>query len=177
MGEDARHGLYPVAARGTNASLLPAFERTIEITASKDEVWRVVSDVDNEPYYWHGTKSVLNKTREGNTLEREIVQNFRNARITQRVTFIGNDSVITEYLKGPTVGTKRVSVESRGPRSQVVRASWEVRFTGMLRLASPVIGGHVIRGTESALERIKIAAEGGPGAWDRQAPIPDASKA
>ena len=39
---------------------------TREIAASLDQVWDIISDIDNEPHYWHGTKSVKNINKDGN---------------------------------------------------------------------------------------------------------------
>ena len=60
--------------------------REIEVDAPLERIWQVVSDIDNEPEYWLGTREVINRRREGNVTERTIVSNFRGARIEQRVT-------------------------------------------------------------------------------------------
>jgi carbon monoxide dehydrogenase subunit G len=151
---------------------MPKFERSIEVSAPREKVWEVVSDVDNEPLYWHGTKSVKNRSKEGNVIDREIVQNFMNTRIVQRVTLTPGDSVRVDYVSGTTVGTKNVALESLDESRQVVRVNWDVKFRGVLFLATPFIGRHVVRGTVNALERIKEVAEGGApgGPWPEEHP-------
>ena len=32
-----------------------------ELAAPLDKVWEIVADVDREPEFWHGTKSIKNK--------------------------------------------------------------------------------------------------------------------
>lgn len=49
-----------------------------EIEASLEQVWNIVSDVDREPEYWQGTKSIKNIKKEGNVIEREVVIAFKN---------------------------------------------------------------------------------------------------
>ena len=44
-----------------------------DIEASQEKVWEIVSDVDREPEFWHGTKSIKNIKKEGNVIEREVV--------------------------------------------------------------------------------------------------------
>lgn len=138
---------------------MSTFRREILVSAPKARVWEVVADIDNEPEYWHGTKEVHNKSREGNVTTRTVVQNFMGAKIDQRVTLHPTDSVVTEYLKGVTVGAKTVTIFPAGDGQRVV-AEWRIRFTGLVRLISPYVRGHVTRGTENALVRIRDAAEG-----------------
>jgi hypothetical protein len=37
-----------------------------EIHASLDKIWNLRSDIDREPEFWHGTKSVKNMEKDGN---------------------------------------------------------------------------------------------------------------
>ncbi len=38
---------------------MPKIEGSIEIKATKERVWEVISDLDHEPDYWWGTKAVF----------------------------------------------------------------------------------------------------------------------
>jgi hypothetical protein len=138
---------------------MPKIEHSIEIEASSDRVWNIISDLDNEAEYWWGTKEVHNISKEGNTINREIVQNFRNHRILQKVIIHPRDSIEIQYLKGLTEGTKLLKLESLSENRQRVSASWDIRFPGIYSLVSYFIKGHVDKGTTDALQRIKEAAE------------------
>ena len=135
------------------------FSREILVAAPRERVWSVVSDIDNEPEYWHGTREVLNRSRAGNVTNRTIISNFMGTRIEQRVTLIPMESVVTEYVKGVTVGKKTVSIKPSEGGFEV-KAEWDVRFTGFVRLIAPYVRGHIVRGTENALVRIRDVAEG-----------------
>jgi hypothetical protein len=138
---------------------LPRIEHSIEIDASRERVWEVISDLDNEPEYWWGTKEVKNISREGNVINRDIIQNFRNHRISQKVILRPKDEVETQYLKGLTEGKKLVRVETLGEGRQKVIAEWDVHFPGIYVLMTYFISRHVRKGTVEALERIKKASE------------------
>ena len=138
---------------------MPKIERSIEINSTRDKLWEIISDVDNEAQYWLGTKSVHNISRQGNEIEREITQNFRNAKIKQKVVLHPKDSVEVQYLKGITEGVKILTIESLDENRQRLKAFWDIRFPGVYRLATPMIKSHVEKGTIGALERIKKAAE------------------
>lgn len=133
--------------------------RAIEVSAPREVVWDVVADIDNEPEYWHGTREVRNTARDGNVTDREVVQNFMGTKVIQQVVLSPRESVETKYLKGTTVGTKKVAIETAAEGVQRVRVTWDVHFTGALWLISPVIRNHIVKGTENALGRIKAVSE------------------
>lgn len=119
-----------------------------------------MSDIDNEPEYWHGTKEVHNISRDGDVTERTVVQNFMGTKVRQRVTLKPMESVEVEYLQGTTVGRKLITIEEGADSSHLVRVTWKVRFTGLLWFMTPVISNHIVKGTENALQRVKLVAEG-----------------
>ena len=55
----------------------------IDITSSVDKVWDIISDLDNEPEFWKGTKETKIISREGNVITREIVIAFRDSKCMQ----------------------------------------------------------------------------------------------
>gem|GEM_PF-233872 len=154
--------LLPLQGYSQAFAIMPKIEHTIDIQATKDRVWEIISDLENEPEYWYGTKEVRTISKEGNIVDREITQNFRNHKIKQRAILRPKDSVEIQYLKGLTEGVKVVSIESIDENTQRVRAFWDIHFPGIYWLATPFIKRHVERGTLNALERIKAAAEGKP---------------
>lgn len=131
-----------------------------EINSTADKVWEVMSDLDGEAQYWWGTKEVRNISKEGNTITREIVQNFRNHKIAQRVILRPKEEVEVQYLKGLTEGIKLLKLYSISENRQKLVASWDVHFPGIYKLLGFSIARHIRKGTVDALERIRTAAEG-----------------
>ncbi|MGC2683399.1 MAG: hypothetical protein WA323_16180 [Candidatus Nitrosopolaris sp.] len=39
-----------------------------DVTATLDNVWNVISDIDREPEFWHGIKSIKNISNEERVL-------------------------------------------------------------------------------------------------------------
>src|SRR5918911_1726910 len=70
-----------------------AINASREVSAPIDRVWDVISDIDNEPQYWHGTKSVKNISRNGNIIEREVIISFKDSRCHQTVILKPKKSV------------------------------------------------------------------------------------
>ena len=60
-------------------------EVSVEISAPIDTVWDIVSDIDNEPKFWKGTKEIRNISKNGNIVTREITIAFRDQKCMQEV--------------------------------------------------------------------------------------------
>ena len=43
-----------------------------EINATLEKVWEVISDIDNEPKFWKGTKEVKTLSEKDGIIKREI---------------------------------------------------------------------------------------------------------
>ena len=138
---------------------LVKIKESIEANADADRVWSVVSDLDSEPDFWWGTKSARNISREGNILNREIVQNFGDHVISQKVTFRPKEEIEVQYLKGVTEGTKLLKIEKLSNNRQLVTAAWDIHFHGIYALTTFFVARHVRKGTVDALGRIKQACE------------------
>jgi hypothetical protein len=138
---------------------MPRILESIEINASRDRVWGIISNLDDEPEYWWGTRTVRNLLREGNVIEREIYQNFGNHAVLQKVILKPQDEIEFEFVKGLTEGSKILRLESM-ESGQRLSVDWNVHFTGIYRLTSPIVSGHVRKGTRDALQRIKDVSEG-----------------
>jgi carbon monoxide dehydrogenase subunit G len=128
-----------------------------EIAAPFDRVWQIVSDIDNEPQYWHGTKSVRNISRDGNVTRREAVIAFKDSKTLQTVT-VNKTSVETRITEGPILGTKVVTVSPSGEKTRV-DVVWDFRLAGFMSMFSGMVKKHIAEGTEQALDRIAQAVE------------------
>jgi hypothetical protein len=139
---------------------VPKIEESINIDAPGDRAWEIISDLDNEPEYWWGTREVRNLSKDGNVVEREIYQNFRKHGIKQKVILRPKTEIEIQYLKGLTEGVKFLRLESTGENRKKLVALWNIHFTGIYWFATPFIQRHVRKGTRDALQRIKDVSEG-----------------
>ena len=132
---------------------------SLEISAPRGRVWDLISDLDAEPRFWRGTRSVRNVSRDGNRAVREVTLAFRGQKCMQEVFLEPPSRVRTVFTKGVLDGTKLLEVEERGG-SSLLRAEWDVRLAGALAPFSAAVAGHIRGGTERALAAIKEGAEG-----------------
>lgn len=129
-----------------------------EISAPLDRVWDIVADVDNEPHYWHGTKTVKNISKSGNTIEREVTIAFKDSKCRQTVVLNPKKSVEIAITDGPLKGTKVVTLSPSGDRTKI-DVVWDIKLAGFLGMFTGMVKKHIAEGTEEALERIAKAAE------------------
>ena len=129
-----------------------------EIAAPLDKVWDIVSDVDNEAKYWHGTKAVKNISREGNVIKREVIIAFKDSKTIQTVTLNPRSSIETRIIEGPIIGTKLVTLNENDGKTRV-DVEWDFKLAGLLSMFSGMVKKHINEGTEQALERIALGAE------------------
>ena len=135
-----------------------AINASREIAAPVSRVWQIVSDVDNEPKYWHGTKTVKNIRKSGNIIEREVTIAFRDSLCRQTVVLDPEKSVEITITEGPMKGTKKVTLSPVGEMTRI-DAIWDIKLSGFLGMFSGMVKKHIAEGTEEALDRIAKAVE------------------
>jgi len=133
-------------------------ESSIEINANKDRVWDIVSDIDNEPKFWKGTKETRNISREGNTIIREVTIAFRDQKCDQEVILFPKEKIEAKFTKGIIDGTKIITLTPREEKIKV-EVRWDIKLTGMMGMFTGMIKNHIKNGTEQALQNIKNEAE------------------
>ncbi len=125
-----------------------------ELTVPLDKVWDIVGDIDREPEFWHGTKSIRNISKKGNTVERDVVIAFKNSVCREIVQLDPKRRINTEILSGPIKGTKTLTLTSIDSNTTSITVNWEIELSGFYRLFSGMVRKHIHKGTEEALERI-----------------------
>jgi hypothetical protein len=133
------------------------FRITKQIEASQDSIWNIISDVDREPEFWHGTKSIKNIRKNGNLIEREAVIAFRNSICKEVITLNPKNSVEKKITDGAIIGTKNIVLTPIETNKTRVDVQWNIRVKGIFGLFRGLIKKHISEGTEDALHRISNA--------------------
>jgi ribosome-associated toxin RatA of RatAB toxin-antitoxin module len=128
------------------------------IGSSLDRLWEIVSDVDNEPKYYDGLKSIKNLSKVGNVVEREVVVGFLKHEGRQTVTLDPKTSVEVKMTEGPLIGTRIVTLTPLTDSSTRVEVSWRIEFR-VPAFVRGMVRREVEKGTEDALSRIANEAE------------------
>jgi len=133
-------------------------EAKVEINSTVDKVWEVISDIDNEPKFWKGTKEVRNISKEGNTIFREITIAFRDQKCLQKVTLEPNEKIIAKFTKGIINGEKIIVLKLLDGKT-TIHVKWDIKLTGVMGMFTGMIKKHIKSGTEQALQSIKNEIE------------------
>jgi len=131
---------------------------SIDINASIEKVWNIISDLDNEPKFWKGTKESRTISKDGNVVVREIIIAFRDSKCMQKITIYPKEKIYAEFTDGILKGSKTLNLKSK-ENSLWLEVEWDIKMTGLAGMFTGMLKGHVKGGTEQALELIKLEAE------------------
>ena len=137
---------------------MAVIETSIQINAPAEKVWDLVSDIDNEPKFWKGTKEVRNISREGDVVNREIVIAFRDQKCQQKVTLYPKEKIVAVFTKGIISGSKDVKLISQENQT-LLEVNWDIKLTGVMGMFTGMIKKHIRSGTDLALQSIKEELE------------------
>jgi carbon monoxide dehydrogenase subunit G len=137
---------------------MAVIETSIEINAPSEKVWDLVSDIDNEPKFWKGTKEVRNISKEGNVIIREIIIAFRDQKCQQEVTLHPKEKIVAIFTKGIISGSKTVKLNSLDNQT-LLEVKWDIKLTGVMGMFTGMIKKHIKSGTNLALQSIKEELE------------------
>lgn len=131
---------------------------SVEISASIDKVWGIVSDLDNEPEFWKGTKEVKNMSKNEDVITREVTIAFRDQKCIQEVKIHPKEKIEIRFTKGIIDGTKIITLTTKDEKTEL-QAKWDIKLTGMMGMFTGMIKKHIENGTTQALQKIKEHAE------------------
>tara|TARA_B110000014_G_scaffold204705_1_gene155021 strand:+ start:61 stop:477 length:417 start_codon:yes stop_codon:yes gene_type:complete len=131
---------------------------SVIINSSQEKIWDVISDIDNEPNFWKGTKEVKNISKDENKISREITIAFRDQKCLQEVTIVPKETIKAVFTKGVIVGEKILTLKKMD-NSCELEAVWDVKLSGMMGMFTGMIKKHIKSGTEQALQAIKNEVE------------------
>jgi len=133
-------------------------EVSVEINASVDKVWEVVSDLDKEPEFWKGTKEIRNISKNGNSVSREVTIAFRDQKCMQEIKIEPKEKIEIKFTKGIIDGTKIITLSPIEEKT-ILKTKWNIKLTGMMGMFTGVIKKHIENGTVQALQKIKEQIE------------------
>ncbi len=133
-------------------------ESVVEISASLEKVWEIISDLDSEPKFWKGTKEVRNISKQDNVITREVTIAFKDSKCLQTVTIYPKEKIVAEFTKGVINGTKTLVLTTKDNTTKL-QAVWDMKLSGMMGMFTGMVKKHIQSGTDQALQSIKQEAE------------------
>ena len=150
------------------ASSLEEIKVSREIYAPANQVWNVVSDIDNETKYWSTFRAIKNINTTAinmtaNTTERQVTLAtgpFGETITHQFVTVNPEKFVVeTNITQGPVTGTRTLTLSPSSSNSNATKIDvfWNVDMSGIPIFGRGFAKDGIMRTTEEALNN--IAAE------------------
>ena len=131
---------------------------SVVINSTQEKIWNVISNIDDEPKFWKGTKEVRNISKDKNQISREITIAFRDQKCLQEVTIVPKETIKAVFTEGVIVGEKILTLKKIN-ESYELEAIWNVKLSGMMGMFTGMIKKHIKSGTEQALQEIKKEVE------------------
>ena len=130
-----------------------------EINSTIEKAWNIISDIDNEPKFWKGTKAVKTLSVEGDIISREITIAFRDQKCLQEIQLIPKQAIKAKFTKGILNGTKIITLTPKENNSIILETIWDIKLSGMMNMFTAMIKNHIKSGTEQAMTSIKKEIE------------------
>ena len=129
-----------------------------EVNSTVEKVWEVISDIDNEPRFWKGTKEVKTLSKEGDIIKREITIAFRDQKCLQEIQLKPKEEIKAKFTKGILDGTKIITLTPKN-NTVILETTWDIKLSGKMNMFTAIIKNHIKSGTEQAMKSIKEEIE------------------
>ena len=130
----------------------------VEVNSTVEKVWEVISDIDNEPRFWKGTKEVKTLSNEGGIIKREITIAFRDQKCLQEIQLKPKEEIKATFTKGILEGTKIITLIPKN-NTVILETTWNIKLSGKMNMFTAIIKNHIKSGTEQAMKSIKEEIE------------------
>jgi uncharacterized protein YndB with AHSA1/START domain len=151
------------------ASSLEEIKASREISAPIDQVWNIVSDIDNETKYWPTFRTIKNINMTAinmtaNTTEREvtIVAGPQGETITHQFVTVNPEQFVvqTNITEGPVTGTRTLTLSPLSNTNATrIDVLWNVDLSGIPIFGRGFAKDGIMRTTEEALSNIAAEVE------------------
>jgi uncharacterized protein YndB with AHSA1/START domain len=155
--------------QATASSSLEEIKASREISAPIDQVWNVVSDVDNETKYWPTFKTIKNINMTSinmtaNTTEREVtlVAGPSGETTTHQFVTVNSEQFVVEtnITEGPVTGTRVFTLSPlSNTNATKIDVFWNVDMSGIPIFGRGFAKDGIMRTTEEALSNIATEVE------------------
>ncbi|MDE1867299.1 MAG: SRPBCC family protein [Thaumarchaeota archaeon] len=131
----------------------------IQINAPREKVWKIISEIDNDPSYWKAITHIRNISKEQNVITRDVFLGKDN-KCQQRVTLFPKEGIHIKWLKGPITGIKDILLYTSGSTT-ILETQMSYTILGVTSIFSKSISQKLQNEAELALQLIKEEVEEG----------------
>lgn len=129
----------------------------LQVYASQDKVWGVISEIDDDPKYWKGIESVRNLSWDHGTIKREVTL-FNGNKCNQKIILFPKEGIHVRWIRGPVTGIKDIMLTRNGDAT-IIEVQISYNLSGAVRLVSRQVLEELRKEAELALQLIKEKVE------------------
>jgi ribosome-associated toxin RatA of RatAB toxin-antitoxin module len=153
-----------VSAQSVSSSFLAEQVKvTREISAPIDQIWNIVSNVDEEAKYWSIIKEINNINKTDNMVDREVTIGVgpQDTKTRQFVTLNPDQKLIqTNITEGPVISTRLLTLNSISDTNATrVDVVWDLHMSNIPVFARGLAKDNFMKTTEGALDKIEQAVK------------------
>ena len=150
----------PALAQNISSSLLTEqIKVTRDISGPIDQIWNIVSNVDDETRYWPIINDIKNINKPDNMVDREVTigVGLQDTKTRQFVTLHPDQKLIQPNItEGPVIGTQLLTLnpisDTNATRIDVV---WDLDMNKIPVFARGFAKDNFMKATEDALSKIE----------------------
>ena len=129
----------------------------IIINATPSEVWKVVSEIDNDSQFWKGTTKIRNTSKNGNMFNREII--LKNSdKCYKKIILFPMDGIHIRWTEGTINGIKDILITPVGQQT-LLHVEMSYKIKGIADLFPRHVSEGLLDEAELALQLIKEQVE------------------
>ena len=129
-----------------------------QINAPTENVWNIISNINEDPKFWKGTTAIRNLAKEDNVIIREVTIG-KVDRCLQTITLFPKEGIHIRWTKGFINGTKDIVLVPMGNATHL-EVVLEYKLSGMASFLPGKITKDLQREADEAVRLIKEKAEG-----------------
>jgi hypothetical protein len=129
----------------------------IIINTTSNEVWKVISEIDNDSQFWKGITKIRNASKNGNTFNREII--LKNSdKCYQKIILFPMEGIHIRWTEGTINGIKDIMITPIGQQT-LLQVEMNYNIRGIASLFTRYVSEELLDEAELALQLIKEQVE------------------
>ena len=136
-------------------------KKSIQIPASVDIVWNVLTDFRNETKYWTNIRDIVVLKEDGNRIERDATVGppIFGMKTRQSITLTPRNSFHVSFTGDSVEGERLIRLSQGETGNTGVEVSWDLGIGEIPEFTQRIVENQLAKATDNALENISKVAE------------------
>lgn len=129
----------------------------IMIDSSPNQIWKVISEINNDSEFWKGIMKIRNISKKGNVINREVT--LKNAdKCYQKIILFHMEGIHVKWERGSINGIKDIMITPLGKQT-LLKVEMNYKIRGVASLFPRDVSEDLLNEAELAMQLIKENVE------------------